>query len=61
MMRKKQYEHMKVITQSANYQLKHKYFQKLKLLDESASINDSLEDKHTQILAHIDNTLANIK
>lgn len=33
MQKQRYYEHLKVITQSNNYQLKHKYFQKLKLLD----------------------------
>lgn len=46
MMRKKKVlEHNKVMTQSMNYQLKHRYFQKLKELDDFSNREEQFSKK----------------
>lgn len=43
--KKKILEHNKVMNQSSNYQLKHKYFQKLKELDEFSTKEENYNRK----------------
>ena len=59
--KKKVLEHNKVMNQSTNYQLKHKYFQKLKELDDCSCKDDDFAKKMTDFEEMIESSKYAIK
>ena len=59
--KKKVLEHNKVMNQSTNYQLKHKYFQKLKELDDYSCKDDDFAKKMTDFEEMIESSKYAIK